>query len=110
MGRIAKVIASSMGLTGFAIACMAGLSAGNPTNLILIRSLVAMIGCYLLGSILGAAAEWVVNQHLAEYKAKNPIPQFRPESEEIIEVDEASEDLAQIAQTAQGDASERKAA
>ena len=68
MERIAKVIASSMGLTGFAIACIAGLTAGNPTNLILIRSLVTMIACYLLGSIIGAVSEWVVNQHLAEYK------------------------------------------
>lgn len=110
MGRIAKVIASSMGLTGFAIACIAGLSVGNPTNLILIRSLIAMIGCYLLGSILGAVAEWVINQHLAEYKANNPIPEYRAEKEEIIEVDEAPEESSQITQPAQPDAPQREAA
>lgn len=110
MGRIAKVIASSMGLTGFAIACIAGLTAGNPTNLILIRSLVTMIACYLLGSIIGAVAEWVVNQHLAEYKAKNPIPEYRPEREELIEVEEVSDEVAQPAQAAQTGAPDRKAA
>ncbi|MBY0113891.1 MAG: hypothetical protein K2Y21_13825 [Phycisphaerales bacterium] len=110
MGRIAKVIASSMGLTGFAIACIAGLSAGNPTNMILIRSLVAMILCYLLGSIIGAVGEWVVTQHLADYKAKNPIPEYDPGKEPIIEVDEVPEEVSQIAQTEQTAASDRKAA
>jgi uncharacterized protein involved in response to NO len=110
LGRIAKVIAGSMGLTGFAIACIAGLTVGNPTNLILMRSLVTMIACYLLGSIIGAVVEWVVSQHLAEYKAQNPIPEYQPRTEEVIEVDAVPEQVAQTAQAAQTDAAERNAA
>lgn len=110
LGRIAKVIAGSMGLTGFSVACMAGIAVGNPTNTILMRSLVTMLACYLLGSILGAVCEWVVTSHLADYKAKNPIPQYEPEKEVIIEVDEIPEEVAQTPQTAQADAPDRKAA
>lgn len=99
-----------MGLTGFAIACFAGMIVGNPANTVLIRSLVCMFACYLLGSIVGAIGEWVVNQHLAQYKARNPIPQYQPEAEEIIEVDEALEEVAQVPQAAQTGAPDRKAA
>lgn len=99
-----------MGLTGFAIACFAGMIAGNPANTVLIRSLICMFACYLLGSIVGAVGEWVVNQHLADYKAKNPIPEYQPEKEEVLEVDEAPGQLAQATQTAQTGASDRKAA
>lgn len=99
-----------MGLTGFAIACFAGIIVGNPANTVLIRSLVCMFACYLLGSIVGAIGEWVVNQHLAEYKAKNPIPQYQPEKDEIIEVDEVPQQVAQSTQAAQTGAADRKAA
>lgn len=110
MGRAAKVIASSMGLTGFAIACFAGIIVGNPANTVLIRSLVCMFACYLLGSIVGAIGEWVVNQHLSEYKARNPIPEYQPEKAEIIEVDEALGAVTQTAQPVQAGAGERRAA
>lgn len=99
-----------MGLTGFAIACFAGMMVGNPANTVLIRSLVCMFACYLLGSIVGAVGEWVVNQHLADYKARNPIPQFQPEKEDVIEVDEAPSQVAQTTQAAQAGAPDRKAA
>lgn len=99
-----------MGLTGFAIACFAGIIVGNPANTVLIRSLVCMLACYLLGSIVGAIGEWVVNQHLADYKVKNPIPEYQPGKEEVLEVDEAPEQLAQPTQAAQTGASDRKAA
>ncbi|MBC7834411.1 MAG: hypothetical protein H7Y88_04830 [Phycisphaerales bacterium] len=56
-GVPAKVIAASLGLAGFSIALIAGLSADNPADQILVRALLSMIGCNAVGLLLGLIAE-----------------------------------------------------
>lgn len=93
-GSITRVLASSMALSAFAIACLAGMTSGNEANSTLVRALVSMAICYLAGTLLGMLAEWVVENHLREYKARNPIPQpVRPE-QPVMEVGEAPEEPA----------------
>jgi len=69
----AKLVASSMALIAFAIAIMAGLSAGNPSAVVIWRALVSMIVVYFVGMLVGAIAERTLNEHLQEYRAMHPI-------------------------------------
>lgn len=112
------MIATSMALTAFAIACIAGLLAHNPSNVILFRSLGAMIACYIVGLILGTIGDYIVRQHIETYRKTNPIPQITPLGKEPILVAELAEDqnvgapgkATQITQPAQSAQNDRKAA
>jgi ABC-type proline/glycine betaine transport system permease subunit len=68
------VIATAVGLGGFAVAVIAGLAAENPGQVVLGRAIVSMMGCYVLGQIVGAGAENVVRRRVESYKSAHPIP------------------------------------
>lgn len=51
-----KLIATCLALTGFAVAIVAGLAAGNPATLILRHSILAMLVCYVAGMLVGMIA------------------------------------------------------
>lgn len=74
-----KVIAASLGLAGFAIALVAGLSADNPASDIVLRAVVSMVACCLTGMAISAAAGRIVAEHLrkvgAPAAAAVPVPQ-----------------------------------
>ncbi len=101
---------------------MSGVLAHNPSNLILVRSLVALFGCYFVGLVLGVIGEFVIRQHLLIYTKSNPVPDVKPLSQEPVIVAEIAEDqsaplppappvqVSQPAQTAQPAPPERKAA
>jgi putative Mn2+ efflux pump MntP len=57
-----KVIAGCMGLSAFVIAIVAGLSVGNPASETLLRALVAMVICQMIGVGLG----WLAESAIAE--------------------------------------------
>lgn len=88
----------------------------------LTRALWALAGCYIAGLILGMIGEMIVAQHIALYAKKNPIPEVIPLPKEPVLIAELAEDqsvphvepsgapVAQIAQTAQSTAGNRKAA
>ncbi len=84
-----KVIAGSLGLTAFAIAVVAGLFAGNESTEILIRALISMLLCYVLGLVLGAIGERTIEEHIRDYIAARPVKRF---SEPIMEVGEVGEE------------------
>lgn len=88
MNRPTKVIASALGLTAFAIATIAGLSVGNPTGTVLWHAIVSMILCQLLGLAIGSIGEGVVNDAVAQHKARNPIPRIQ---DQILVVDAVDE-------------------
>ena len=64
-GRSGKIIASCFALTAFAVAIIAGLAAGNDAGAVLVRALLAMIGCHVIGLIVGMICQHVVTQHVA---------------------------------------------
>ncbi|MBC7772985.1 MAG: hypothetical protein H7210_10855 [Pyrinomonadaceae bacterium] len=68
-----KVIASSMGLAAFVIATIAGLAVDNPADSILVRSIVCMFGCHLLGMIVGTLAERAIADAITRYVATHPV-------------------------------------
>lgn len=125
MKRATNVIAAVLGCTAFAIACVVGLAAHNPSNVVLSRALWALVVCYAGGLMLGAIGEVIIAQHMALYAKKNPIPEVKPLPKEPVLLAELAEDqtgagvpvaggnarqVSQIAQPAQPAQSERKAA
>lgn len=78
MQRPAKVIAAGFGLTAFAVAVVAGIAADNPSQVVLKHAIIAMICCQVVGLFIGALGERVVNDAVAEYQSRHPIP--KPDS------------------------------
>ena len=87
------MIAAICGLSGFAIALIAGLAADNPADTVLSRAIVAMLVLHILGWIVGSIGERTVVESLNQYKKLNPIPEdklpgnpSRPTSPAAVEI------------------------
>ena len=63
-GTPTRVIAASCGLSGFAVAIIAGLMADNPTENILIHGIAALFVCNFLGWVIGGIAERTVRDSI----------------------------------------------
>lgn len=74
MESISRVISGSFALTGFSVAVAIGLGASNPTSIILLRAIVCMIACMIVGRLVGFIAEAIVKEHLDGHRERNPIP------------------------------------
>ena len=72
--RVHKSVSGACGLTGFAIAILAGLAADNPASVILTRALIAMVACYAVGVFIGLIASRAVREATAIHIAGNPAP------------------------------------
>lgn len=79
-----KVIATAFALAGFTVALIAGMGAGNPASGVLVKAILCMLACHVVGQIVGAIAAKAVGDHLAAYRASHPIPELstgsQPES------------------------------
>ena len=78
MKSVTKVIAGTMGLSAFVIAVVAGLGAGNDASTVLLRALVAMAACHVVGMVIGAVAERTLDEHVKLYYAKAITPGGAP--------------------------------
>jgi hypothetical protein len=65
----AKTIASVFALAAFAVAIIAGLSAGNTPARVLGTALAAMLVCHIMGLVVGAVGERVVIEHLNQVRS-----------------------------------------
>lgn len=72
-GSQTKVIGACTGLCGFVIAIIAGMSAGNPTDVILSRTIMAMICTFCTGLAVGALAEHAFGAGLNALRAAAPL-------------------------------------
>ena len=63
-------VGAQAGLLAFAIAVIAGLSAGNAPFTILTRALVGMFAAALVAQIVGWAVKCVLREHLQARKVK----------------------------------------
>ncbi len=73
IGTPDRLIASSFGLGGFAVAIVAGMSVGNPSSRVLTVAIASMVVCHIVGLIAGAIGERVVNEYMVQYRAARPI-------------------------------------
>ena len=73
VGTPGKLIASSFGLAGFAVAIVAGLSAGNSSPRILTVALVSMMACHLVGLGAGMVGENTIESYMDRYRGSRPL-------------------------------------
>ena len=60
---VARVAASSLGLLAFFISLLAGMFVQNPVTVTLSRSILAMFVFFVIGLVLGGAAQMVIAEH-----------------------------------------------
>ncbi len=63
-----NVIAGCFALAAFAVAVVAGMAGGNPATSILVRALIAMIGCYPIGLIIGLICARVMADQIEAHR------------------------------------------
>lgn len=71
-----NVIASVFALCAFLLASISGLVAGNPAPQVLIKAIIAMFICNLVGSGASKCIQFALDEHAAAYAKANPIPEF----------------------------------
>jgi hypothetical protein len=67
------VIAGALSSTGFAIALISGLFAGQAAAEILGGALVALVVCHVIGYAAGRAALVAIDERVAQHKAGRPL-------------------------------------
>ena len=78
-----KIISSVLGLMGFFTALIVGLYVGNPGMHILLRAMVAMLVCVVVGRLIGTAGEICVREYLTKYKKDRPMPELPEELKKL---------------------------
>lgn len=99
------MIGGCIGLCGFAVALLAGLSAGNTLDVILSRALMALAGCVALGLVVGFLGERAVRQHIAESRAASdprPVPAGEPAAGAPVATEDALGAAAETAAASRG--------
>ncbi len=81
----ASLISGVLGLVAFMLSCIIGLLAQNPGHVILIRAMIAMLICTIIGRVLGTVGEICIHEFAVKYKTNRPKPQ-RPQ--QLIELEE----------------------
>jgi hypothetical protein len=71
---VSRIVAVTFALSGFAVAIIAGLAAGNPASRVLGTAIIAMLVCNLVGIAIGAVAQRIVADHIAAYHGHRPLP------------------------------------
>lgn len=77
-GTVSKVVSACCGLSGFAVAVIAGLAADNAGDVILLRALISMVACQIVGLIVGMIIERVVVESVESYKQSKPVGPSQP--------------------------------
>ena len=72
---IPRTSGAILGLAGFATATLVGMIAGNPGSITIMRGLVCMIACVIIGRLIGWAGEISAREHVTEYIDDNPSPE-----------------------------------
>ena len=63
-------IAAALSMTVFAVCLLAGVAAGNPFGTIVIRALLAMFMTFVIGLIVGAMAQKMLDENLKSEQEK----------------------------------------
>jgi len=71
----ARVVATCFAVVAFATSLLVGLAANLSTDVILLRSLLAMLAAWLIGRLLGAITQHVVQAEVDRYRQEHPIPE-----------------------------------
>lgn len=69
-----RAVAACIGLLGFTVAVLSGLLSGAGVNEIMVRALMAMVCCIVLGRVILWATRLCLQEHMAEFSVSHPIP------------------------------------
>ncbi len=69
-----RIIAGCFALCGFSTALFASLGAGATAETILLRAIVALVVCFLVGAAVGAAGERCIREGFEQYSRTHPVP------------------------------------
>ena len=89
----ARLVSGVLGLMAFMLACVVGLFAGNPGYVILVRAMIAMVVCAIIGRILGMVGEVCVREYVLRYKSDRPRPQ---KPTQLVELERAKRAHEQV--------------
>ncbi len=78
-----RAVAGTLALSGFAVAVLGGWQAGNPIDVIVIRALVSLCFCLLVGMLAGRFCLIAVSEHLHAYITDRPVPNSNIEVEDL---------------------------
>lgn len=92
-----RVIATCFALVSFAAALLIGLHSGNSAGVLIWRATLVMVVCWIVGRVVGAVAQRVVDEHIESYKREHPIPGDEAEGA-MAGADETSIDEGQRAE------------
>jgi hypothetical protein len=81
----ASLISGVFGLLAFVLACTVGVIAQNPGYVILLRAMIAMLICAVIGRILGTVGEICIQEFVVKYKSGRPVPK-RPQ--QLLDLEE----------------------
>jgi len=97
MADVSTRLASGvLGLMGFVTALLVGLFAGNPVIVILLRAILAMFICSIIGRMLGSVGEICVREFVTKYKSDRPQP-IKPK--ELVDLDKEQQDHETVVKT-----------
>lgn len=89
-----RLTAGVLSLSGFLVAILSGLHAGNPTGSVIVTAMVCMVVCHIAGSLLGLVLENVLTEHrrtlTIDEMHESPV-ETGIEVGEFIESDQASD-------------------
>ena len=74
MASNARVVSAAFALSGFTVALVSGMGAGNTSSQVLLRALVALFVCQFVGMIVGSMLDRVLEEHETRYRKDHPIP------------------------------------
>ena len=78
-----RVVAGSLALAGFSIALLVGLSTGNDFESIILRAVVSLFICFVVGLITGRFCEHVIGEYVRSYVSERPVPDSDVDVEDL---------------------------
>jgi hypothetical protein len=61
--NLIPVAAGCLGLSGFAVAMLAGVASNNPADIVLTRAILSLVACSPIGAGLGWVFEIIITKH-----------------------------------------------
>lgn len=89
------MISGVLGMMGFTLACLVGIFADNPGYVILLRAMLAMVVCAIIGRVLGMVGETCVREFVTMYKSDRPKPKKPKQLVELDAARKAHQDVVQ---------------
>ena len=98
--RLYLLFASVSGLAGFLVALVAGMMAGNLVESVLEHSILALVGCFFGGLIVGHLVDGVLDRHAQELRIAEEAEALATDSSPEFEGVDANEEQSELSSAA----------